>query len=108
MDQLRPSSSPRIFDQNRLLGLVRQHSQFLSVPKLTPSFAAKFSWARLIFMRYFVSNCPSDWGLFLQGGESTLMALITRWQKGFKNDPFRQFCFQANSTKYRVRDKVSS
>jgi hypothetical protein len=93
MDQLRPSSSPRIFDQNRLLGLVRQHSQFLSVPKLTPSFTAKFSWARLIFMRYFVSNCPSDWGLFLQGGESTLMALITRWQKGFKNDPFRQLYF---------------
>lgn len=25
------------------------------------------------------------------GCESHLMALITRWQKGFRNHPFRQF-----------------
>ena len=77
--------------QNRRFGCVHPRSQFLSVPKLTPSFVAKLSWLSLIFMRYFVSNSASDWVLFLQGGESTLMALITRWQKGFKNDPFRQF-----------------
>jgi hypothetical protein len=62
-------------------------------PKLTPSFVAKLSRLSFIFMRYFVSNSASDWGLFLQGGESTLMALITRWQKGFKNDPFRHLIF---------------
>ena len=26
-----------------------------------------------------------------EGGESTLTALITRWQKGCRKDPFRQF-----------------
>ncbi len=62
-------------------------------PKLTPSFVARLSRLSFIFMRYFVSNSASDWGLFLQGGESILMALITRWQKGFKNDPFRQLFF---------------
>jgi hypothetical protein len=41
-------------------------------------------------MRCFVSDSASDWVLFWQGGESTLMALITKWQKGFRNDPFRQ------------------
>ena len=25
-------------------------------------------------------------------GESHLMALIARWQKGFRNDPFRKIC----------------
>jgi hypothetical protein len=55
-----------------------------------PSFAAKVSFVRLDFSRYFVSNSASDWLLFWQGGESTLAALITRWQKGFKNHPFRQ------------------
>ncbi len=46
---------------------------------------------RLNFTRCFVSNSASDWVLFWQGGESTRTALITRWQNGFRNDPFRQF-----------------
>jgi hypothetical protein len=59
------------------------------VPKLTPSFAARVVLERLNFRRYFVSNSASDWVLFWQGGESTLTALITRWQKGCRKDPFR-------------------
>jgi hypothetical protein len=39
---------------------------------------------------YFISDFAKDWVLFWQGGESTLTALITRWQKGFRNHPFRQ------------------
>jgi hypothetical protein len=61
------------------------------VPKLTPNFAAKTAWGKLVFWRYSVSNSASDWGLFWQGCESTLMVLITRWQKGIRNHPFRQF-----------------
>jgi hypothetical protein len=64
--------------------------QFLRVRMLTPSFTASAPWERLVFMRYSVSNSASDWGLFWQGCESTLTALITRWQKGFRNHPFRQ------------------
>jgi hypothetical protein len=63
------------------------------VPWLTPSFAAKVACEQFDFMRCFVSNVASDWVLFCQGGESALMALITRWQKGFRNHPFRQNCF---------------
>ena len=76
--------------QNRLFGLVRPSCQFLRVPMLTPSFTANASWESLVFIRYSFSNSASDWGLFWQGYESTLMALITRWQKGFRNHPFRQ------------------
>jgi len=89
----RPVSS-RMLNQNRLLGLVRPNSQFFRVPKLTPSFSAKVPRFRLNFNRYCVSNAAKDWVLFWQGGESTLVAFITRWQKGFKRDPFRQFVFQ--------------
>jgi hypothetical protein len=62
----------RSFSQNCLFGLVRPSAQFLSVPKLTPSFAAKFSWASLIFTRYLVSNSASDWVLFWQGANPPL------------------------------------
>jgi hypothetical protein len=58
---------------------------------LTPSFVANKSRLRPAFMRYFASNSAIELALFLQGGESTLTALITKWQKGFRNDPFRQF-----------------
>jgi hypothetical protein len=40
-----------------------------------------------------------------EGGESTLTALITRWQKGFRNHPFRQFDFQRFIPKVKF-DKV--
>jgi hypothetical protein len=82
-------SNTRKFRQNRLFGLVRPSCQFLRVPVLMPSFTANAAWERLVFMRYFVSNSASEWVLFWQGCESTLTALITRWQKGFRNHPFR-------------------
>src|ERR1039458_1408476 len=75
--------------QKRRLGCVRPCSQFLRVPRLMPSFAAKVSRVRIVFNRQFLSSSASDWLLFCEGGESTLMDLITRWQKGFKNHPFR-------------------
>jgi hypothetical protein len=91
-------SNTRSSCQNRLFGLVRPNCQFLRVRMLTPSFTANAPWERLVFMRYSVSNSASDWGLFWQGCESTLTALITRWQKGFRNHPFRQiFLIKLNS-----------
>jgi hypothetical protein len=60
---------------------------------LTPSFAANVPLERLVFIRYFVSNSASELVLFWQGCESTLMALITRWQKGFRNHLFRHIDF---------------
>jgi hypothetical protein len=58
---------------------------------LTPSFAANVPLERVVFVRYFVSFSASDCALFWQGFESTLTALITRWQKGFRNYPFHHF-----------------
>jgi len=43
--------------------------------------------------RAWYSDSPRVLSFELKGGESTLMALITRWQKGCRNDPFRQFDF---------------
>jgi hypothetical protein len=60
---------------------------------LTPSFAANVPLERLVFIRYFVSNSASELVLFWQGCEPTLMALITRWQKGFRNHLFRHIDF---------------
>jgi hypothetical protein len=57
---------------------------------LTPSFEANASLERLVFMRYFVSNSPRDLVRFWQECESTLVALITKWQKGRTIHPFRQ------------------
>jgi hypothetical protein len=75
--------------QNRRLGCVQPRSQFLSVPRLTSSFDAKAVREKPDFSLYFISNSARDWVLFWQGCESTLMALITSWQKGFRNHPFR-------------------
>jgi hypothetical protein len=60
---------------------------------LTPSFAANAPLERLVFIRYFVSNSARELVLFWQGFESTLTVLITRWQKGFRNHPFRHIRF---------------
>src|ERR1700677_4347573 len=84
-------SNTRSSCQNRLFGLVRPVCQFLRVPMLTPSFTANASWEMLVFTGYFVSNSASDWGPFWKGCESTLTALITKWQKGCRNHPFRHF-----------------
>jgi len=51
---------------------------------------------RLNFTWCFISNSASDWVLFWQGCESTLMALNTKWQKGFRTDPFRHLDFLEN------------
>jgi hypothetical protein len=67
-------------------GRVRLNSQFLSVPKLTPSFAARMFLVILLCKRQAVSILGK---LSSRGCESTLTALITRWQKGFRNHPFR-------------------
>jgi hypothetical protein len=82
-------SSPRIPDQKRWFGCVLPRSQFFNVPMLTPSFVANPPLERLVFVRYLVSNSTNELVLFWQGFESTLTALITRWQKGFRNHPFR-------------------
>jgi hypothetical protein len=76
--------------QNRRFGCVQPCSQFLRVPRLTPSFAANVIVEKPDSSLHFISDFAKDWVLFWQGGESTLMALITRWQKGFRNHPFRQ------------------
>jgi hypothetical protein len=56
----------------------------LSVLSLTPSlFATSFCVVP-------VDNRVSNSNLH-KGGESCLVALITRWQKGFRNHPFRHF-----------------
>src|ERR1039458_2108234 len=77
--------------QNRRFGCVQLCSQFLRVPRLTPSFAANVIVEKPDSSLYFISDFPKDCVLFWQGGESTLTALITRWQKGCRNHPFRQF-----------------
>jgi hypothetical protein len=59
------------------------------VPKLAPSFAAKVFLEKSDFSLYFISDSAKDWVLFRQGGESTLTALITKWQKGIRNDGIR-------------------
>jgi hypothetical protein len=81
----------RSFCQNRRFGCVHPRSQFLRIPKLTPSFAAKVVLEKHVSSLYFVSDSAMDWVLFWQGGESTLTALITRWQKGCRNHLFRHF-----------------
>ena len=81
-----------ICSQNTLFGIVRPRSQFVSVPKLTPSCAAKPSWVSVDLRRY-SDSISASWCLFLQGGESHLTALITSWQKGFRNNPFRHIGF---------------
>lgn len=60
-------------------GLVRPCSQFLSVPKLTPSRVAKASRVSLALRRY-SANIPASECTPLPGGESTLTPLITSWQ----------------------------
>ncbi len=57
---------------------------------LTPSFAANAPLERLVFIRCSASNSASNWVLFWQECETTLMALITNWQNGCRNHPFRQ------------------
>jgi hypothetical protein len=69
---------------------VHPRSQFFKVPMLTPSLAANAPLERLVFIRYFVSNSANELVLFWPACESTFKALITRWQKGFRNHPFRQ------------------
>jgi hypothetical protein len=66
-----------IAGQNFLPGLVRPHSQFLRVPKLTPNLVAKVSRVSFGWLRHPTNIFANDWP-FLQGGESTLMALIIR------------------------------
>src|ERR1039458_3196137 len=75
--------------QNRRFGCVQPCSQFLRVPRLTPSFAANVIVEKPDSSLYFISDSAKDWVLFWQGGESTLTALITRWQKGFRNHRIR-------------------
>jgi hypothetical protein len=76
--------------QNRRFGIVLPRSQFLSVPKLTPSRLASPVLVILLRKQWAASISCS---LFKGGCESTLVAFITRWQNGFKRDPFRQFDF---------------
>jgi hypothetical protein len=64
---------------------------------LTPSFAANASWEMLAFIGYFVSNSASDWVLFWKGCESTLTALINKWQKGCRNHPLRHILLSIES-----------
>ena len=76
--------------QNRRLGLVRARSQFLIVATLVPSWAAKVFWVRRDRKRYSFRDLESKGPFLARGCESPLTALITRWQKGCKKDPFRQ------------------
>jgi hypothetical protein len=80
----------RIADQNSRFGLFLPRSQFSTIPGLTPSRSAKRS--RDSPLRNLASNSdlPNNSRSEAQGGESTLTARITRWQKGFRSDPFRQ------------------
>jgi hypothetical protein len=71
-------------------GLVRPCSQLAKVTMVTSNFAA--SWLRVkpklarAFKRAVSKASPLNWG----GCESHLMALITRWQKGFRYPSLRQ------------------
>jgi hypothetical protein len=91
--------------QNRRFGIVLPRSQFLSVPKLTPSLSASPVLVILLRKQWAVSRSCS----FFKGGcESTLMAFITRWQKGFKRDPFRQFDFIQALWKSGIRQAATT
>ena len=79
-----------ITPQNLRLGAVRRCSQFLSVSRLTPSCAASVFWVRACLTRCDRRLWESSFRFPARGCESPLMALITRWQKGFRTDPFRQ------------------
>jgi len=57
----------------------------------TPSFVAEAFRGKFDFSQYLVSDSASNWVLFCQGCESTLTTLITKWQKGFRNDLFREW-----------------
>ena len=77
----------RIVGHDFRFGCVRPNSQFLSVPNLTPSFAAKMFFAISLHKRQVISVLDKLCG---RRCEFPLTAVITRWQKGFRNHPFRQ------------------
>ncbi len=81
-----------LFQKHRF-GFVRAHSQFFSVPVLTFNRPANALRVRPNLNRAFLSDLPNNSLFKLKGYESTLMVLITKWQKGFKNHPFRHIRF---------------
>ncbi len=79
--------------QNLRSGFVRPHTWCLRVRGLIFSFCAGISHVNPTRNRASRLDLPTVSVFEWQGGESTPMALITGWQKGRRNDPFRQFYF---------------
>ena len=88
------SQSDRSSAQCFLAGNVKPRSQFWYVRKLTLSLAARVCWVMSSFNRLANKDLESGNPSISRGGESTLTDLITRWQKGCINHPFRQHHFQ--------------
>ncbi len=70
-------NTARMFGHDFLFGRLRPRSQFLSVPRLIPSLPANVFIVILLLMRKDTNVLAMP---VSQGGESTLTALITRWQ----------------------------
>jgi hypothetical protein len=75
--------------QDFRLGIVHPHSQFLSVPMHTPSCAATAFRESPNRKRSSNNDLPNSFVAHSPGCGSALMALITKWQNGFKNLHFR-------------------
>ena len=78
-----------ITGQNLRLGAVRPCSQFLTVSRLILNCAASVFLVRACLTQCARRPSESNFRFLPRGCESPLMALITRWQKGFETDPFR-------------------
>ena len=73
-----------------MAGLLRLDSQFLTVLALTPNLFAISFCVEPAANRFSNSNLHNGVCWLTKGGESSLVAVIKRWQKGFRNHPFRQ------------------